>query len=209
MAKRRRKKSSKTKTRSRRKSVRRRKKKGWLGSLSPGRVRNAKPTIGQAVGKTALHVGTVVGGMAGGLILGKYSFYSGLLLTGLGVYRQNHYLALAGTGMMVAPKVKTTSPAPPVTMEGFDAKQVATEAKERVLKGFKDFSEKITFSKGEGMGGLYGNEPVTYYVNPYSSGQISPGSMPDMSALDRVQEQIAQMNGQSAGYDDDEATRIY
>lgn len=211
MAKKRRKTKTKAKTTRKRKSTRRSKKKGWLGSLAPSAVKSGKPSAGEVLGKTATTVGTALAGMAGGMALGKYSFYTGLAVTGLGVYKRNPYLSVAGTAMMAAPVVKNASAPITTTVEGFDPKQVAMDAKERLVKGFKNFTEKITFKESDGMSGLYGNEPVTYYVNPYASGELPPGSMPDMSALDRVQEQIAMMNGGSSrtGFEDEESSIIY
>ena len=75
------------------------------------------------------------------------------------------------------------------SVEGFDIKQIASEAKDRVGTFFKNFGEKLYLSK-QTIAGLAGDDDnVTYFVNPYSNKEL------DMSAIDRVQEQIAQMNG--------------
>jgi len=79
---------------------------------------------------------------------------------------------------------------PTESVEGFDMKQIASEAKDRVGTFFKNFGEKLYLSK-ETIAGLAGDDDsnVTYFVNPYSKNEL------DMSAIDRIQEQIAQMNG--------------
>jgi hypothetical protein len=72
-------------------------------------------------------------------------------------------------------------------------KQIAEQAKDRVGTFFKNFSEKL-YIKAEptGTAGLAGEEQVTYFVNPYNAKEL------DMSAIDRIQEQIANMNGMNA-----------
>jgi hypothetical protein len=105
-----------------------------------------------------------------GAALGRHSFAAGIPVTLLGVHKQNKYIIAAGLGI-----------------GGFDIKQIATEAKDRVGTFFKNFGEKLYLSR-ETIAGLAGDEPVTYFVNPFSTKEL------DMSAIDRIQEQIAQMN---------------
>ena len=82
------------------------------------------------------------------------------------------------------------------TMASIHMKQIAEEAKDRVGTFFKNFSEKLYISKAAepsataGLSGEQTEEQVTYFVNPYSETKEL-----DMSAIDRIQEQIATMNG--------------
>jgi hypothetical protein len=83
-------------------------------------------------------------------------------------------------------------------VDGFDMKQIAEQAKDRVGTFFKNFSEKLYISKAEptataGLAGENSEEQVTYFVNPYNNSKEL-----DMSAIDRIQEQIANMNGMNA-----------
>ncbi|MDQ3073031.1 MAG: hypothetical protein M3Q97_07205 [Bacteroidota bacterium] len=161
---------------------------------------NKSLSMGQAAGQTALHVGTVLGGVVGGLLVGKLSFYTGIGLTAFGLYKKNQHLALAGTGMMLTPHIPVSKQA---AVNGFDVKQITEGAKERVSAYFKNFSEKLYLGKSNPnssttISGLHGSDPVTYFISPYGSNADSL----DMSALDRVQEQIAQMNAPNGGYQD-------
>ena len=80
-------------------------------------------------------------------------------------------------------------------VDGFDLKQMTKEAKDRVGTFFENFKGKLYLSPTppattDGLG----EDEVTYFVNPYNgTGEI------DMSALDKVQEQIAQMNKNVSG----------
>lgn len=73
---------------------------------------------------------------------------------------------------------------------------MAEEAKDRVGTFFKNFSEKLYLNKAaepsatNGLAGDQDGEQVTYFVNPYGNTKEL-----DMSAIDRLQEQIATMNG--------------
>ncbi len=63
---------------------------------------------------------------------------------------------------------------------------------------FKNFSEKLYIGNSEptpiaGLGGDNNEEQVSYFVNPYNNAKEI-----DMSAIDRIQEQIANMNGMDA-----------
>jgi hypothetical protein len=197
---------------------RRKKSKGFLGAITTTVSNPTQPkSIAETGAKTAIAAGSVLAGLVAGLAAGKYSFYSGVVVTGLGVFLRRPNLALAGLGMAVTPNVKTSADSASVavttttdgaTVSGIDVKQVATGAKDRITGYFKNFTEKITCKKSDGMSGL-GEEPVTYFVNPYASRQLPPGSL-DMSALDKVQEQIAMMSGGTnrgtAGFDEDIST---
>ena len=70
---------------------------------------------------------------------------------------------------------------------------MTADAKDRVGTFFKNFSEKLYINKGEsataGLAGDGKDEQVTYFINPYSKKEL------DMTAMDRIQEQIATMSG--------------
>jgi hypothetical protein len=78
---------------------------------------------------------------------------------------------------------------------------MAEEAKDRVGTFFKNFSEKLYLNKAaepSATNGLAGEgEQVTYFVNPYGNTKEL-----DMSAIDRLQEQIATMNGDMNAVDE-------
>jgi hypothetical protein len=137
-----------------------------------------------------------------GAALGKHSLLAGVPLTLIGIHRKNNYLIAAGLGLTLSngfqrPRQTTQG------VDGFDLKVMTQEAKDRVGTFFQNFKEKLYLSpatSGSGANGLgEGEEQVTYFMNPYSgAGEL------DMSAIDRVQEQIAEMNKNVAGMDERE-----
>jgi hypothetical protein len=130
-----------------------------------------------------------------GAAIGKHSFFAGLPLTFLGVYKKNPYIIAAGIGLTISngfqiPATAATTQTTTEGIDGFDIKKIATDAKNRVGTFFDNFKEKLYLPKSkpsETTEGL-GDDQVTYFVNPYNNKEL------DMSAIDRVQEQIAQMN---------------
>lgn len=189
-----------------------RKKKGFLSGITTAVNKANQPkTVGQTGVQTALAGGAMIAGLVAGLAAGKYSLYAGATLAGIGVFARKPYLSMTGLAMALSPNVKSTaSAAPAATVEGFDVKQIASDAKHRVGAYFKGFTEKLTFKPQSGMSGLAGDEAVTYFVNPYASRELPPGSL-DMSALDRVQEQIALMSTGSgkSRFDEDISMRNF
>jgi hypothetical protein len=131
-----------------------------------------------------------------GAALGKHSLLAGVPVTLIGFHKKNPYLIAAGLGLTLSNgfQNKSKSTAPIQGVDGLDFKQLAEEAKDRVGTFFKNFSEKLYLSSAaSGTSGLTGNdkeEQVTYFVNPYSRTKEI-----DMSAIDRIQEQIAGMQG--------------
>jgi len=129
-----------------------------------------------------------------GAAIGKHSLLVGVPLTLLGIHKKNKYLVAAGLGMTLSngfqKKGQTTQ-----GVEGFDLTKIAQGAKERVGTFFENFKGKLYLSPTpptttDGLG----EDEVTYFVNPYNgTGEI------DMSAIDKVQEQIAQMNKNVSG----------
>jgi hypothetical protein len=144
--------------------------------------------------------------MAGGAgaALGKHSLLLGVPTTLVGIHRKNKFLIAAGLGFTLSNGFQKPGQTQSVQgVDGFDFKQIAANAKDRVGTFFQNFKEKLYLpnapqsSSTEGLAG--DEEQVSYFVNPYSkSGEL------DMSALDRVQEQIAEMNKNVSGLSDTE-----
>jgi hypothetical protein len=131
-----------------------------------------------------------------GAALGKHSLLAGIPVTLLGIYKKNNYITAAGLGLTLSngfqrPGQTTQG------VDGFDMKQIAQEAKDRVGTFFQNFREKLYLPGNEspGTNGLgEKDEQVTYFMNPYSgTGEL------DLSAIDRVQEQIADMSKDTSG----------
>lgn len=117
-------------------------------------------------------------------------------MTLLGFHKSNPYIIAAGLGLTLSNGFQNQNKPTVQGVDGFDMKQIAEEAKDRVGTFFKNFSEKLYISKPAepsataGLSGDQKEEQVTYFVNPYSETKEL-----DMSAIDRIQEQIATMNG--------------
>lgn len=140
---------------------------------------------------TALMLLAAIAAGGAGAAIGKHSLLVGLPITIFGIHKQNKYITAAGLGFTLSNGFqKKADAATTETTEGLgDIKQIAEQAKERVGTFFKNFAEKLYLPKSitEGTNGL-GEGEVTYFVNPYSNKEL------DMSAIDRIQEQIAEMN---------------
>jgi hypothetical protein len=103
-------------------------------------------------------------------------------------------------GMMIANGFQQNAPAnsaPTQSVEGFDVKQMAHDAKDRVKTFIGSFSEKLYMKPKTALNGLYGDEQVTYFINPHSGGVTGTGAL-DMTALDTLQSQIAEMSARPA-----------
>ncbi len=140
-----------------------------------------------------------------GAAIGKHSLIAGIPLTLIGIHRKNKYLIAAGLGLTLSngfqkPGQSSTTQG----VDGFDLKQIAQGAKDRVGTFFENFKGKLYLSPApvatttDGLGEGNDGEQVTYFVNPYNNGT---GAL-DTSAIDRVQEQIAEMNKNVNGLND-------
>jgi hypothetical protein len=149
---------------------------------------------------TALETGlTLAAGIAAGFVgaaLGKHSFVAGIPVTAIGIHKKNIYLTAAGLGLALSNGFQNagqTDQQPAASTEGVDGiKEITDQAKERVGNFLQNFKQKLYLSptpQPQAVMGLGENEQVTYFVNPYTG----TGDL-DMSAIDRLQEQIAQMN---------------
>lgn len=179
--------------------AKRRKRKGKKkgGALSGVALDKDNPIVATLTEGGLLLLAAIAAGGAGAA-LGKHSLIAGVPVTLFGIHKKNKYIVAAGLGLTLSngfqPKTQSESTQ---GIDGFDVKQIATQAKDRIGTFFKNFSEKLYLApkKDAGTAGLSGDEQVTYFVNPYANSGL------DMSALDRVQEQIAEMNKGTAGLD--------
>lgn len=178
--------------------------KKYRGSTYQGGKQNAltgtgnvmEHPVAQAVAKGGLVLLTAIAAGGAGAALGKHSLIAGVPVTLVGFHKKNPYIIAAGLGLTLSNgfqnQNKTATNVQGV--DGFDLKQVAEGAKDRVGTFFKNFSEKLYLDKGEpsataGLAGDNKEDQVTYFVNPYNDSKEL-----DMSAIDRIQEQIAAMN---------------
>jgi hypothetical protein len=152
--------------------------------------------IAQTVTKGGLVLLAAIAAGGAGAALGKHSLLAGIPVTLVGFHKKNPYIIAAGLGLTLSNGFQNQNKTTTVQgVDGFDMKQIAEQAKDRVGTFFKNFSEKLYISKAEpsAANGLAGEEQVTYFVNPYNNSKEL-----DMSAIDRIQEQIANMNGMNA-----------
>lgn len=155
--------------------------------------------IAQTVTKGGLVLLTAIAAGGAGAALGKHSLLAGIPITLIGFHKKNSYIIAAGLGLTLSNGFQNQNKTTTVQgVDGFDMKQIAEQAKDRVGTFFKNFSEKLYISKAEptataGLAGENNEEQVTYFVNPYNNSKEL-----DMSAIDRIQEQIANMNGMNA-----------
>jgi hypothetical protein len=152
--------------------------------------------IAQTVTKGGLVLLAAIAAGGAGAALGKHSLLAGIPVTLVGFHKKNPYIIAAGLGLTLSNGFQNKNKTTTVQgVDGFDMKQIAEQAKDRVGTFFKNFSEKLYISKAEpsATNGLAGEEQVTYFVNPYNNAKEL-----DMSAIDRIQEQIANMNGMNA-----------
>ena len=150
----------------------------------------------QTVTKGGLVILAAIAAGGAGAALGRHSLIAGIPVTLLGFHKKNSYLIAAGLGLTLSNGFQNQNKTTVQGVNGFDMKQMAEEAKDRVGTFFKNFSEKLYLNKAaepsatNGLAGDQGDEQVTYFVNPYGNTKEL-----DMSAIDRLQEQIATMNG--------------
>jgi hypothetical protein len=152
--------------------------------------------IAQTVTKGGLVILAAIAAGGAGAALGSHSLLAGIPVALLGFHKQNAYITAAGLGLILSNGFQNQKPTTVQGVDGFDMKQIAEQAKDRVGTFFKNFSEKLYIAKGAepaataGLSGDQKEEQVTYFVNPYNESKEL-----DMSAIDRIQEQIATMNG--------------
>jgi hypothetical protein len=159
---------------------------GFTGAVSKGKALDALKEAGLML------VAGIAGGGAGAAI-GKSSLLLGIGTTLAGAYFESKYVIAAGLGLAVS-NVPATKSSNVSGVDGFDIKQIAQDAKDRVGQYFDNFKEKLYIpASGSTTNGLHGGENVKYFINPYNSNDL------DMSALDRVNEEVVAMNEGTAG----------
>lgn len=149
--------------------------------------------VAQTVTKGGLVLLAAIAAGGAGAALGKHSLLAGIPVTLVGFHKKNPYIIAAGLGLTLSNGFQNQNKTAVQGVDGLDIKQIAEQAKDRVGTFFKNFSEKLYISKAaepSATAGLAGEEQVTYFVNPYNDTKEL-----DMSAIDRIQEQIAAMNG--------------
>ncbi|HRJ29906.1 MAG TPA: hypothetical protein PLV21_06565 [Cyclobacteriaceae bacterium] len=152
--------------------------------------------VAQTVTKGGLVLLAAIAAGGAGAALGKHSLLAGIPVTLVGFHKKNPYIIAAGLGLTLSNGFQNQNKTTVQGVDGFDIKQIAEQAKDRVETFFKNFSEKLYIAKAAeptataGLAGENSEEQVTYFVNPYNDTKEL-----DMSAIDRIQEQIASMNG--------------
>ncbi len=161
--------------------------KGLFGAPSASANKKA---IGDTLKEGGLILLSAIAAGGAGAAVGRHSLLVGLPVTLLGIYKNNKYVTAAGLGLVLSNGFQLKKQAQTTEgVDGFDLKMLAIEAKDRVGTFFQNFSEKLYLPKGsEGTNGLGEDDQVTYFINPHSDKEI------DMTAIDRIQEQIADMN---------------
>jgi hypothetical protein len=162
---------------------------GFTGAVSKGKALNALKEAGLML------VAGIAGGGAGAAI-GRNSLLLGIGTTIAGSYFDNKYIMAAGLGL-AAVNVPATKSSGTSGVDGFDLKQIAQDAKDRVGQYFDTFKEKLYIPASDSAtNGLHGRDEVKYFINPYSGNDL------DLSAMDRVEEHVAAMNQGTAGLND-------
>lgn len=188
-----------------------------LGDVDYSEAENASDT--NAYVETAKEGGLIllaaIAACGVGAAIGKHSLITGIPVTLIGVHKKNPYIVAAGLGLTLSNGFQRSASSVQ-GVEGLDIKQVAHDAQDRVKTFFENFKEKLYISNAgkipapssstEGLADTPGEEQVTYFVNPYNSDggmveehksiALSDVDTPefDMSAIDRIQEQIAEMS---------------
>lgn len=152
--------------------------------------------VAQTVVKGGLVLLTAIAAGGAGAALGKHSLIAGVPVTLVGFHKKNPYIIAAGLGLTLSNGFQNQNKSATNVqgVDGLEFRQVAEEAKDRVGTFFRNFSEKLYLDKGEpsataGLAGDNKEEQVTYFMNPYNDTKEL-----DMSEIDRIQEQIANMN---------------
>ncbi|MDB5274466.1 MAG: hypothetical protein JWO58_2833 [Chitinophagaceae bacterium] len=162
-------------------------------------ISTSKATVVSALKEGGLMLGSALLGGGAGAVIGKHSLLAGIPIVLFGAYKRNKYIASAGLGICISngfqkPQAQTVSGVEE-DMHGFDMDQI----KERLGTYFKNFSEKLYLPQDQptnGIDEMNGADHPTYFINPYNNNNNPSleGDL-DLSQLNKVQSQIAQMNG--------------
>jgi hypothetical protein len=181
-----------------RKIKKRTSKKPLHGTPDPNAPKNNIPNTLQESGVILL--AAIFGGGIGAAI-GKHSLLVGIPISILGVHYNYKQITALGVGMAISNGFQSSSATPAKAvngvdddMHGFDINQI----KDRVGTYFKNFSEKLYLPKTEApvnaTDEMNGDEMPTRFLNPYNDNSSLQGDI-DLSQMDKVKAQIAQMNG--------------
>jgi hypothetical protein len=195
--------------------AKKRKKKGLGGveavmaQTKVGQEGFSRPQLGGSVAALA------AGNIAGAVLFGNHALIPSVIALGIGIARKNLYWTMAGAGLFLANGYQAKADVTPATetngiedeVNGFDFASFKDKAKERAKNYFSSFAEKLYLPKPktETVSGMNGSEEVTYFMNPYTTkkGQL------DMSKLDDVQAQIAEMNQPVSGLELDASQKNF
>lgn len=179
--------------RTKRKKGERSKKQGGLSGFTDAISKRKGKALGALGGMLGVLAAGIAAGGAGAA-MGRHSLLASAPVAFIGAYTENKYIIAAAVGL-AACNVPSILSGNVNGVDGFDLKQIAQNAKDRVGQYFDNFKEKlyIPASKSDGTNGLQGGEEVKYFINPYNSNDI------DMSALDRVNDEVLAMNEGTAG----------
>lgn len=158
---------------------------------------NAKGSLKHTALETGRDIllGAVGGGLAGA-VLGRSSFLVGVAVTGVGHYMGSNGAAAFGVGMMASGGYQAVAGA----MNGTQ-KEGIEGMKERMLAFKEEFKRKLFLDKiikskkkedeksDEGTNGM---GEVQYFTYPNSKELEGAGDTLDMSALDRIERQVAE-----------------
>jgi hypothetical protein len=163
---------------------------GVASEDAKGSIKNSALETGRDV-----LVGAIGGGLAGA-ILGRSSFLVGVAVTGVGHYMGSNGTAAFGVGMMASGGYQAVAG----TMSGTDKKGLAG-VKERMAAFKEEFKRKLFLDKiikskkanGEDSTGqrMEGMGDVQYFTYPNARELQGSDTPLDMSALDRIEKQVA------------------
>jgi hypothetical protein len=165
-------------------------KKGNLGEVTSAAVLT-QPGITEK--QVTISMFSFLGGAVAANFVGKYSGYLGLAIGGWGLWKKNFYAASVGAGLILTQQAQKSvlGSLEDEGMEGLNFKQ----GMENTKNYFKNIGNKFLLKEptpAQTTSGLSGQEQTaTYFVNPLS-GQ---SNTIDLSELDKLSAQIAQMQG--------------
>src|SRR5688572_16574123 len=124
--------------RTRKKSRRRKYNKSLFGIGNVSTASSQKGTVKETLTKGGLVLLSAVAASGAGAALGKHSLIAGLPVFFFGIHKNNPYMAAAGLGLSLSngfqkPGQSTQG------IDGFDIKQIAEQAKDRVGTFFENF----------------------------------------------------------------------
>lgn len=160
--------------------------------------KDPKGHLGATAVKTLYDVvlGVGVGGFAGAVV-GKHSFWPGLIITGLGYYYDTRIMQAVGMGMMASSHLLAPNEKSVRTKEGFDKTAELQDAKLRIQKFGQSLLER---TYGDKLIGLFKRKSQDQQTNstadpnietpPETAPVVNGLGEPDYSQLDKIGQQI-------------------